>query len=126
MLLGEHVEINHGNFMADVKNITCSFPTEASLYLAYMPFISGGGLFIRTNPSYALRDPIQLNINFLNEPETHTITGKVVWITPKGAQGGKPPGIGVQFEGENSRNLCNKIETHLAGMLKSTQLTDTI
>lgn len=112
--------------VAEVKNITCSFPTEAALYLAYMPFIKGGGLFIRTNPNFSLGDPIQLAINFLNETDAHTITGKVVWITPKGAQGGKPPGIGVQFEGENNRNLCNKIETHLAGMLKSAQITDTI
>ena len=111
---------------AEVKNITCSFPTEASLYLSYMPFIKGGGLFIRTNPNFSLRDPVELTINFLNEPEMHTITCKVVWITPKGAQGGKPPGIGVQFDGANTRNLRNKIETHLAGMLKSTQLTDTI
>lgn len=110
----------------DVKNIICSFPTEASLYLAYMPFIRAGGLFIRTNPCFSLGDPVQLAIKFLNESDTHTISGKVVWITPKGAQGGKPPGIGVQFEGVNSRGLCNKIETFLAGMLKSAQLTDTI
>ncbi len=111
---------------AEVKTITCSFPTEASLYLAYMPFIKAGGLFIRVNPTFSLGEPIQLTISFLNEPDTYTINGKVVWITPKGAQGGKPPGIGVQFEDENSRNLCNKIETYLAGMLKSTQITDTI
>ena len=110
----------------EVKNITCSFPTEASLYLAYMPFISRGGLFIRTNPIFSLGTPIHLTIHLLNEPDTYSIDGKVVWITPKGAQGGKPPGIGVQFEGENSRNLCNKIETYLAGMLKSNHLTDTI
>lgn len=111
---------------AEVKNIVCSFPTEASLYLAYMPFIKGGGLFVRTNPTFSLGDPIELSITFLNEPDTYTVNGKVVWITPKGAQGGKPPGIGVQFESSNSRHLCNKIETYLAGMLKSSQVTDTL
>lgn len=80
-----------------------------------MPFIKAGGLFIRTNPCFSLGDPVQLAIKFLNEPDTHTISGKVVWITPKGAQGGKPPGIGVQFEGGNCRSLCNKIETFLVG-----------
>jgi len=113
--------------MADeVKNITCIFTTEQSLYLAYMPFIKNGGLFIRTNPTFSLGDPIRLSINLMNEHDNYSIKGKVVWITPKGAQGGKPPGIGVQFEDANSRSLCNKIETYLAGMLKSTQLTDTI
>lgn len=110
----------------EVKNITCTFTTDTSLYLSYMPFIKNGGLFIRANPSFSLGDPIHLIINLMNEPETVTIRGKVVWITPKGAQGGKPPGIGVQFEDTNSRSLCNKIETYLAGMLKSNQLTDTI
>lgn len=112
--------------MAELKKISCSFPTEASLYLAYMPFIKNGGLFIRTNPNYSLKEPVQLIINFFNEVENYTINGKVVWITPKGAQGGKPPGIGIQFDGPNCRNLCNKIEIYLAGMLKSTQITDTI
>jgi type IV pilus assembly protein PilZ len=110
----------------EVKHITCLFPTEASLYLAYMPFISRGGLFIRTNPLFSLGEPIHLTIHLLNEPNTYSIDSKVVWITPKGAQGGKPPGIGVHFEGDNSRVLCNKIETYLAGMLKSNHLTDTI
>jgi type IV pilus assembly protein PilZ len=110
----------------EVKNITCNFTTDASLYLSYMPFIKGGGLFIRTNPAFSLGDPIQLSINLMGEHDTYIIKGKVVWITPKGAQGGKPPGIGVQFDDANSRNLCNRIETYLAGMLKSTQLTDTI
>jgi type IV pilus assembly protein PilZ len=111
---------------AELKNITCSFTTEAALYSAYMPFVKGGGLFIRTNPVYSLGDPIELTITLVNEPDTYTITGKVVWITPKGAQGAKPPGIGVQFDAPNNRNLCNKIETYLAGMLKSNQPTDTV
>lgn len=91
-----------------------------------MPFVKGGGLFIRTNHTYALNHLVDLSVNLLNEQEPYILSGKVIWITPKGAQGNKPPGIGVQFTGENSRYLCNKIETYLAGMLKSTQLTDTI
>lgn len=110
----------------DVKVISCAFPSEASLYLAYMPFIKGGGLFIRTNSTYTLGNSIQLVIKLFNEPDSYIVDGHVVWITPRGAQGSKPPGIGIQFVGDNSRHLCNKIETYLAGMLKSTQLTDTV
>lgn len=107
--------------------ISCTFDSEASLYLAYMPFIKGGGLFIRTNnPSYPLGAEVKLSVTLLNEQQPYLVDGKVVWITPKGAQGNKPPGIGVQFEGQNCRVVCNKIETYLAGMLKSPQLTDTI
>lgn len=107
-------------------NISCAFTTEAALYMAYMPFLHGGGLFIRTNHLFAMGDNIELSVALLSEPEQYIITGKVAWITPKGAQGSKPAGIGIQFTGENSRLFCNKIETYLAGMLKSTQLTDTM
>lgn len=62
----------------------------------------------------------------MDEDEVIEVDGKVIWITPNGAQGNKVPGIGVQFLGDNSRYLCNKIETYLAGMLKSTQPTDKI
>ncbi len=91
-----------------------------------MPFVQGGGLFIRTNHTFQFGAIVNLSIQFMDESELNLIDGKIIWITPKGAQGNKVPGIGVQFIGENSRYLCNKIETYLAGMLKSTQLTDTI
>lgn len=110
----------------DTPQINCSFISEASLYLAYMPFVKGGGLFIRSNQLYPLGSILSLTVSLLNEVEPYKIEGKVVWITPKGTQGNKPPGVGVQFMGENSRYLTNKIETYLAALLKSTQLTDTI
>ena len=110
----------------DVQAIHCSFSNEGLVYLAYMPFIKGGGLFIRTKNTYEFGSHVNVTVQLLDEPDTYLMAGKIVWITPKGAQGNKPMGIGVQFTGENSRHFCNKIETYLAGMLKSTQMTDTI
>ena len=113
--------------MADQNQVVhCPFDNEESLYLAYMPFVKGGGLFVRTNQDYQLGDNLNLSVQLMDESDPFTVEGKVIWITPKGAQGGKPCGVGVQFVGENSRNLANKIETYLAGMLKSAQITDTI
>ncbi|STY29445.1 type 4 fimbrial biogenesis protein PilZ [Legionella wadsworthii] len=112
--------------MDTTQQINCSFPNELALYAAYMPFVKGGGLFIRSNTKYLFGSIVKLLIKLMDEDELYVVDGKVVWITPKGAQGNKVPGIGVQFVGENSRYLCNKIETYLAGMLKSSQLTDTI
>lgn len=91
-----------------------------------MPFIKGGGLFIRTNLLYQLGTDLSLCVTLMDEQELYVVDGKIVWITPKGAQSNKLPGIGVQFIGEPARSLCKKIETCLAGMLKSLQLTDTI
>lgn len=106
--------------------LTCEYKSEEALYLAYMPFVSGCGLFIRTEKSYELGKSVVLSIKLPNEPDYVEIDAKVIWITPKGAQGSKPAGIGVQLLGEKSRNFCNKIETCLAGMLKSSRPTDTL
>ncbi|MDR3441923.1 MAG: PilZ domain-containing protein [Legionella sp.] len=112
--------------MDKVQQINCLFGNQSTLYSAYMPFIKNGGLFIRTHHLYQLGLVLSLSVQLMDEHDPYLVDGKVVWITPKGAQGNKLPGIGVQFSGENSRYLCNKIETYLAGMLKSHQLTDTI
>lgn len=109
-----------------VHTLSCSFASEGALYMAYMPFLHNGGLFIRTNHAFLMGAKVQLNVSLLNEPESYKISGRVAWITPKGAQGSKPAGIGVQFTGDNCRVFCNKIETYLAGMLKSSQMTDTM
>lgn len=106
--------------------ITCHYQNEHALYLAYMPFIKGGGLFIRTNAIYELGSAVDLSIQLPNETSVYQVDGKVVWLTPKAARGNKPMGIGVQLCGHYGRELCNKIETLLADMLKSTQSTDTI
>ncbi|MFI4918944.1 MAG: PilZ domain-containing protein [Legionellales bacterium] len=106
--------------------ITCSFLTETLLYSAYMPFIKGGGLFVRTNNTYSLGTKVQLSVTLIDEHEPYLVSGNVAWITPKGAQNNKPSGVGIQFLGESSRFLSNKIETYLAGMLKLSQLNDTI
>ncbi|MGL6036999.1 MAG: PilZ domain-containing protein [Legionella sp.] len=105
---------------------SCVFTNVNTLYLAYMPFVKNGGLFIRTKHSYSLGQQLNLSIKLFNEVEEYIVEGAVVWITPKGAQNNKQPGVGVQFLSENSRFVSNKIDTYLASMLKSAQLTDTI
>lgn len=106
--------------------LTCELVTQTSLYLSYMPFVNGGGLFIKTTQVYPLGQLIQLSIQVKDEPDVFEIRGQVIWITPKGTQGNKPSGIGVQFLGEHASFLCHKIEKHLGSLLNSTQFTYTI
>lgn len=96
------------------------------LYAAYMPFIKNGGLFIPTNKAYKLGDEVFLLLNLMEETEKLPAAGKVVWVSPKGAQGNRAAGIGVQFSEEEGSVVRNKIETYLAGMLQSDRPTHTM
>ncbi|MFD2228691.1 MULTISPECIES: PilZ domain-containing protein [Alkalimarinus] len=105
--------------------LTLTIKDKAVLYAAYMPFIKNGGLFIPTSKSYNLGDEVFLLLNLMDEPEKIPVAGKVIWVTPKGAQGNRAAGIGVQFNGEDE-TAKNKIETYLAGSLNSDRPTHTM
>lgn len=98
---------------------------KSVLYAAYMPFIANGGLFIPTNKNYNLGDEVFMLLSLMDEPEKIPVAGKVIWITPRGAQGNRASGIGVQFSGED--DIANKkIENYLAGSLESDRPTHTM
>ena len=102
--------------------LTLTIKDKAVLYAAYMPFIINGGLFIPTAKNYHLGDEVFLLLNLMDEPEKIPVAGKVIWVTPKGAQGNSAAGIGVQFN-EEDETAKNKIETYLAGALSSDRPT---
>ena len=100
---------------------------KAALYNAYMPFVKGGGIFVPTPKRYFLGDEVFLLLTLPESSDRLPVAGKVVWVTPTGAQGNRTAGIGVQFadtaEGEAVRG---KIETTLAGTLNSDKPTQTM
>ncbi len=99
---------------------------KATLYAAYMPYVKNGGLFVPTQRSYRLGDEVFIVLTLMDEPEKIPIAGKVVWITPKGAQGNRVAGIGVQFNDQDNGLARTKIETHLGGALRSERQTNTL
>ncbi len=107
--------------------LSLTIKDKGALYAAYMPFVKSGGLFIPTNKDYNLGDEVFMLLKLMDESEKLPIVGKVIWMTPKGAQGNRVAGIGVQFasdqDGENARK---KIETYLGGALKSERPTHTM
>lgn len=70
----------------------------AVLRAAYMPFVAGGGIFIPTTPRHALGDEVFVLLALPGDANRIPVAGRVVWITPGGARGGKVPGIGVRFD----------------------------
>ncbi|GAB3314298.1 PilZ domain-containing protein [Haliea atlantica] len=105
--------------------LSLTIKDKAVLYSAYMPFINNGGLFVPTNKSYQLGDEVFMLLTLMDEPEKIPISGRVVWVTPRGAQGNRTAGIGVQFS-EQDAVANSKIENHLAGSLHSDRPTHTM
>ncbi len=99
---------------------------KSALYASYMPFIKNGGLFIPTAKPYSLGDEVFMLLTLMDSKDKLPVAGKVVWITPKGSQGNKTAGIGVQFSELDKGATKNKIENQLAGALKSDRPTHTL
>ena len=95
------------------------------LQAAYMPFVQNAGLFIPSRRTYRLGEEVFFLLDLMDEPEKIPLSGKVVWITPKGAAGNRWPGIGVQFD-EHQSSLVDKIDTYLAGTSNSQAVTHTM
>lgn len=106
--------------------LSLAIKDKSALYAAYMPFVKNGGLFIPTNKAYKLGDEVFMLLTLMNETEKMPVAGKIVWLTPKGAQGNRAAGIGVQFSEQDGGTARSKIETYLAGALKSDRQTHTM
>lgn len=106
--------------------LSLTIKDKAVLYAAYMPFILNGGLFIPTNRQYNLGDEVFMLLSLMDETEKLPVAGKIIWITPKGAQGNRAAGVGVQFSEKDNGMARSKIETYLAGSLESDRPTHTM
>ena len=106
--------------------LTLTIKDKSALYSAYMPCVKNGGLFIPTNSSYKLGDEVFMLLSLMGEEEKIPVAGRVIWITPKGAQGKRTAGIGVQFSEQDQGNTQKRIETYLAGALGGDKPTHTL
>ena len=105
--------------------LTVTIQDRSVLYGAYMSFLQNGGLFVPTDRSYRLGDEIFMLLTLMDEPEKLPIAGKVVWLTPQGAQGNRQAGIGVEFS-DHDVGINAKIENYLGGALSSERVTHTL
>jgi type IV pilus assembly protein PilZ len=96
-----------------------------------MSFVQGGGLFIRVKPTETLTmklgDTVSLELTLPNDSMTYKISGKVIWITPTGAQGARPAGYGISLAGEGGSALNKRVLKQIDTLLKNPELpTDTM
>lgn len=106
--------------------LSLTIKDKNALYAAYMQFVKNGGLFIPTNKKYRLGDEVFMLLTLMDESERIPVAGRIIWITPIGAEGNRAAGIGVQFSEQDDGMARNKIETYLAGALKSDRPTHTM
>ena len=107
--------------------LSLAIKDKAQLYNAYMPYLKHGGVFVPTAKRYFLGDEVFLLLTLPESSERLPVAGKVVWVTPPGAQGNRAAGIGVQFaETPEGETVKGKIETLLAGTLTADKPTQTM
>ena len=76
--------------------LTLTIKDKSALYLAYMPFVKNGGLFIPTSSNYRLGDEVFMLLNLMGEDEKLPVAGRVIWMTPKGAQRSEERRVGKE------------------------------
>jgi type IV pilus assembly protein PilZ len=103
------------------------FREKGALYAAYMPLLADGGVFVPTTRDYRLGEDIYLLLSLPDDTQRYPVAGKVAWITPANASGGRTQGVGVRFPtDEKSKVLRLKIEELLGTSIASSKPTQTI
>lgn len=103
------------------------FREKGALYAAYMPVLADGGLFVPTTRDYRLGEDIYLLLTLPEDPQRYPVAGKVAWVTPANASGGRTQGVGVRFPAdEKTRALKLRIEEILGTAISSAKPTQTI
>lgn len=103
------------------------FREKGALYAAYIPLFSDGGLFVPTSRDYRLGEDIYLLLSLPDDPKRYPVAGKVGWVTPANAPGGRTQGVGVRFPNDDkTRVLKVRIEEILGTLISSHKPTQTI
>jgi type IV pilus assembly protein PilZ len=68
--------------MESERTIHYEFKSAEEVQRAYMPFVSGAGIFIQTQDEYALGEMLPLFLKFPGADEELELVGKVIWVTP--------------------------------------------
>ena len=103
------------------------FREKGALYAAYIPMLTDGGLFVPTTREYKLGEDIYLLLSLPDDPQRYPVAGKVAWLTPANASGGRTQGVGVRFPNDDKAKLLRlRIEEILGTQISSAKPTQTV
>ncbi|MFG6459364.1 PilZ domain-containing protein [Roseateles sp. BYS96W] len=103
------------------------FREKSALYAAYIPAFTEGGLFVPTTRDYRLGEDIYLLLALPEDTQRYPVAGKVAWLTPANASGGRTQGVGVRFPGDDKTRVIRvRIEEILGTLVSSSKPTQTL
>ena len=106
--------------------IQLSIKEKSALYAAYIPAFTDGGIFIPTSREYQLGDDVYVLLTLPDDIQRYPVAGKVAWVTPAKAAGGRTQGVGIMFPNDDKTRLLRlKIEEILGTQLNSDRSTQT-
>ncbi|WP_269914832.1 PilZ domain-containing protein [Acinetobacter sp. HY1485] len=105
--------------------IQLNIPDRNVLQASYMPFVTGGGLFIPSKLDVKLGEERFVIATLPEQAQKIPLTGKVIWINAR-ATGTKPQGFAIQLTGEKGAYYRAEAEKLLAGSMSSTRPRYTI
>lgn len=107
--------------------IQLAIKEKSALYAAYIPLFTDGGIFIPTHRDYQLGDSVYVLMSLPDDTQRYPVAGKVAWVTPAKAAGGRTQGVGVRFPNDESAHALKlKIEEILGKTITSDRATQTI
>jgi len=116
-----------GSSTARPSVIQLVFREKSALYAAYIPAFTDGGLFVPTTRDYKLGEDIYLLLALPEDSQRYPVAGKVAWLTPANASGGRTQGVGVRFPGDEKTRLIRvRIEEILGTAISSSKPTQTL
>ena len=102
--------------------LQANMPDKESLQACYMPYVTGGGLFVPSDQAVTMGQELFLIATLPDQSQKFPVTGRVIWISPR-KNGMKPKGFAIQLAGDKGAALRNTAERILAGHLQSERQT---
>ena len=72
------------------------FEDAVHFYEAVTLYIGKSGFFVKGNPHFPMNSLLKIKVILKKEQIDFTVSGKVVWLIPRGKKG-KPAGIGIKL-----------------------------
>lgn len=122
----EHEHAILVNINNEDNSINVKYKSREAVYESYMQMIKGGGLFIPTHRTYELGQEVKMLVTLMDDHKQIPIVGRIVWVTPTGAQAALTAGVGIQFRGENAAEVNKIILSYIADHFNLDRFTETI